>query len=201
MSKLKNIEAVRKMLDGTHAFQTKKTFSFNEKNIKQKHNVGERWYELDSEGKPKFIWEQKEGHRFKLPLSHYTLNPDEDLNLEDDYSKCRHSECKTKRKTKLDKRFSRLRQMCAQCNFEVEDLLKAQGKFKEYEKEILKNNAKSILRDLDQKVEEVSKYLENGYEEVIDADGRIKKIPGNKEAAAQFRKDVQEYKNFVMDNI
>ena len=55
-NKLRNIEAIRKMLDGTHRMQTKKSFGYEKQNVTR--NVGDVW--TDENGTE---WEQKEGYK------------------------------------------------------------------------------------------------------------------------------------------
>ena len=60
MSKLKNIKAVKEMLDGKHKTQTKKTISFTDK-VFVKREVGETW--TDDKGQK---WEQRKGYKVKV---------------------------------------------------------------------------------------------------------------------------------------
>ena len=60
-TKLRNIDAIKKMLDGTHRTQTKQTVGFADaKAVSEKHAVGDVW--TDSDG---VEWEQREGFKIK----------------------------------------------------------------------------------------------------------------------------------------
>ena len=68
-NKLQNIKAIQKMLDGTHAFQTKKTIGFSDAKQKAEKNkarkVGDIWEEKI--GTTIYLIEQREGFRVKKP--------------------------------------------------------------------------------------------------------------------------------------
>ena len=59
-NKLKNVKAVKEMLDGKHKTQTKKTVSFADKVI-ERREVGETW--TDDKGQK---WEQRNGYKVKV---------------------------------------------------------------------------------------------------------------------------------------
>ena len=60
MAKLKNIKAVQEMLGGEHKTQTKKTVSFDKKEVVRRE-VGDTW--TDDKGQK---WEQRNGYKVKV---------------------------------------------------------------------------------------------------------------------------------------
>ena len=75
--KLQNIKAVKKMLEGTHAFQTKKTHGFSDAkktaDKNQKREVGDIWDE-EING-TLYTIEQKKGFRIKKPKNFDEIIP------------------------------------------------------------------------------------------------------------------------------
>ena len=58
-NKLRNVQAVKEMLQGTHKFQTKTTISFHDLDKKTvERAVGDIWFDDDGNE-----WEQKKGYK------------------------------------------------------------------------------------------------------------------------------------------
>ena len=92
--KLQNIKAIQKMLDGTHAFQTKKSIGFTDAkqkaNKNKKREIGEIWEEKI--GNVVYTIEQRNGFRVKKPKNSVAEEVRKYLNT---YPNCRESCCKT----------------------------------------------------------------------------------------------------------
>lgn len=167
MSKLRNTEAVKQLLQGEHKSQRKTLISIPKQKQIIKRNVGDKWEEVDPLGN-KTYWEQCEGYRRKYKLD----IKKEELDNSNCYEDCEKRE--TKNYTKYDKKFLALRKMCFDCLIKYEAELKRTGKFEEYAKNIMKENAKSFFKDASEEVE----YIKSSYQDmnlVTGADGRTEK--------------------------
>lgn len=163
MSKLKNVKAVREMLEGKHKTQTKKTVSFEKKEF-VKREIGDVW--TDEAGQE---WKQKKGYKVKLGKLH----------------KHRHEmkkfpNCKDGCESYLDPCQADLKMnayhgMCLNCVVEMEHKLKIEGKYEEYEKKKMLANAEAWLK----KAEFEKDILKNSIEaQFINEDGSIEKWGG-----------------------
>jgi ribosomal protein L37AE/L43A len=63
-------------------------------------------------------------------------------------------ECKKTMKKKLDNKFWRIAGHCFDCQVEMENKLRVEGKWKEYEKSKIFENKKAYLKDLKQSIDE-----------------------------------------------
>lgn len=151
ISKLRNIDAVKKMLDGTHKSQTKKTFGFDvvlEKTTKRV--VGDVW--TDENG---VEWEQRSGFRIKkgkldeirssLELQMPTHCP----------------ECKQAMTKRLDKKFWKLEKRCFDCQISFEHNLRIEGKYEEYERSKILANAEAWLAQAEQEAKVIIDMFRN----------------------------------------
>ena len=163
MSKLKNVKAVKEMLEGKHKTQTKKTVSFEKKEF-VKREVGEIWTDEDGQE-----WTQKKGYKVKLGKLH----------------KHRHEmkqfpNCKDGCESYLDPGQADLKMkayhgMCLNCVVEMEHKLKMEGKYEEYEKKKMLANAEAWLK----KAEFEKDILKGSIEaQFINEDGSIEKWGG-----------------------
>jgi hypothetical protein len=154
-SKLRNIEALNKMLDGSHRTQTRKTYSADLTPKPQIiRNVGDVWEEVHPITGIVTVWEQKQGFRVKKSAGSDSINAHRDLmhfpNCEED--------CEKKRIGDFghgDKIMNRKTGRCIDCQAKFEGALKYAGKFNEYAKEKMKSNAESFFKDADVEVEKI----------------------------------------------
>jgi hypothetical protein len=202
MSKLKNVEAIQKMLDGTHRMQTRTTTGFSdtaktaEKN--QTHEVGDIWEEKNSEGRIIAIWEQKKGYRQKTSPNHDVFT--EIKQYLNSYPNCYHEECKTKSKNRLDEKFKLTHGMCADCVFEFETKLKISGKWKDYEKERLLMNANAFFKNADTEMDQVYAYVSSDSS-YANSDGTTEGWMGSKEAADKMIEEYKQLKDYVLEEL
>ena len=200
--KLKNILAIRQMLDGSHKSQTRKVFGgWDKKADSTIREVGDIWIEYDSNNDPICEWEQCKGYRIKRP---YNMGKEFEENLIKSYSKCYQEKCKTSIKTRIDEKFNKISGMCEDCHLKVEDNLKAQGKFKEYERNKMLANAFDYFKDADVEFQKFLDYLkenptyvnDNGTtEQWVRDGGNIDNIIEN------YINEYREYKDIVFKNL
>ena len=169
--KLQNIKAVKQMLDGTHKFQTKKTIGFSDAKQKakknEKRNVGDIWDE-EING-IMYTIEQKNGFRVKKPKNSILSEVREYLNS---YPNCQKDCCKTSY-NHLDKKMQKIHGMCYDCVIQMEHELKKQGKYEEYERKKITENALAWLKRAEQDVEHLKQVYTEDYTTVAGADGQL----------------------------
>ena len=160
MSKLKNIKAVKEMLDGKHKTQTKKTISFTDK-VFVKREVGETW--TDDIGQK---WEQRKGYKVKVgKLSKLRTELREFPNCNKESGSCTCTEPGT-----ADLKMKAIHGMCLNCVVEMEHKLKLEGKYEEYEKKKLLANAEAWLKQAEIEKEVLKSTLKASF---INEDGSI----------------------------
>ena len=169
--KLQNIKAVKQMLDGTHKFQTKKTIGFSDAKQKakknEKRNIGDVWDE-EING-IMYTIEQKNGFRVKKPKNSVMSEVREYLNS---YPNCQKECCKTSY-NHLDKKMQKIHGMCYDCVIDMEHNLKKQGKYEEYERKKITENALAWLKRAEQDVEHLKQVYTEDYTTVAGADGQL----------------------------
>lgn len=170
MAKLENVKAVQQLLDGTHKFQTNKSFGYNSTKSNQRREVGEIWTELDSKTGIEYTWEQKQGFRVRhgnLDSVRQVLN---EMKMP---SHC--PQCKNEMKKRLDNKMWNVHKMCFDCVVDMEAKLRYEGKFEEYAKNIMYRNASDWFKDADREVEVIKEELNKQHIEYVNADGTLEK--------------------------
>lgn len=162
MSKLKNIEALNKMLRGEHRTQTRKTFGFSgAKNTNITRNVGDVWSEEVGEGNVVW-WEQKDGYRVKR---RYAPDVEEQMvklrQYLNSFPNCQKEKCTCLQPTHLDVKFRKIMGMCHDCTVTMETRMKMRGEFDQYAIEKMKQNAISFFRQADAEVEIIKSSLQS----------------------------------------
>ena len=111
-------------------------------------------------------------------------------------------ECGSLMKKRIDAKMYKIHQKCSDCVIEMEHKLKMEGKYKEYERNIIATNAESYLDDLEtyllEAINESNTQYVSERGEVERWKGGVDKekfIPEMKENFKGFRKQVEEYKN------
>ena len=151
--KLQNIKAVKQMIDGTHKFQTKKSIGFSDADEtakkNEKHHVGEVWEETDTNGVT-YVIEQKDGFRIKKPKTSEVLQTiREELRT---YPNCRKETCSCITQHPLNEKMRKIHGMCFDCVIEMEHELKKSGKYEDYERNKIRENALAWLADAERDV-------------------------------------------------
>ncbi len=192
--KLQNIKAVKQMLDGTHSFQTKKTHGFSDAKQKAEKNkrrdIGETWEEKI--GNTVYIIEQQDGFRVKKPKNSVSKEIRDYLNS---YPNCKKDCCKTTFGP-TDEKMRIIHGMCLDCVIDMEHELKKQGKYEEYEREKMTENAKAWLRKAEQDVNMLKEAYTQTSSTVMNADGQVEHWSA-KMTSEEFEEKIQnEFSKF-----
>lgn len=164
MSKLNNVKAVKEMIAGTHRTQTKNTVSFGESKEFIKREVGDQW--TDDEGN---IWEQKKGYKVKLgKLSELR----KELTT---FPKCQKEVCTCTNPTRNDLKMKAIHGMCLDCVVDMENNLKIEGKYGEYERQKMLDNGKAWLKQAELEKEALKVALKARF---INEDGSFEDWDG-----------------------
>ena len=200
--KLQNIKAVKQMLDGTHKFQTKKTIGFSDAKQKakknEKRNVGDVWDE-EING-IMYTIEQKNGFRVKKPKNSVMSEVREYLNS---YPNCQKECCKTSY-NHLDKKMQKIHGMCYDCVIDMEHNLKKQGKYEEYERKKITENALAWLKRAEQDVEHLKQVYTEDYTTVAGADGQLETWKAKmtpEEFENKVEKEFEKFKIKFLENL
>ena len=139
MVKIDSIEDVKKLLNNQHESQNQIQVGYGgETTDKPIRKVGDKW--TDSDGNE---WEQKEGYSMKLgkewqqELHHY-LNS---------FSKCPKETCTCTMPKRMDEKMRMIHGMCFDCVIDMEHKIRLEGKWDEYEREKMKENALAWLAE------------------------------------------------------
>jgi len=163
MAKLKNIKAVQEMLGGEHKTQTKKTVSFDKKEVVRRE-VGDTW--TDDKGQK---WEQRNGYKVKVgKLSE----------LREELKK--FPNCKDGCESYLDPgqadlKMKAIHGMCLNCVVSMEHELQLKGEYEEYERKKLLSNAEAWLKQAEVEKEILKKTLKASF---VNEDGSIEEWGG-----------------------
>ena len=111
-------------------------------------------------------------------------------------------ECGSLMKKRIDAKMYKIHQKCSDCVIEMEHKLKMEGKYKEYERNIIATNAESYLDDLEtyllEAINESNTQYVSERGEVERWKGGVDKekfIPEMEENFKGFRKQVKDYKD------
>jgi len=137
--KISSIQDVKSILAGTHEEQNKLQFGYvPSEEPKVTRIVGEKWFDVDGNE-----WEQKEGYSVKLGKQwqqelHSYLNT---------FTNCRREVCTCTIPKRLDEKMKAIHGMCFDCVVEMEHKIKLEKKWGEYEKEKIRQNSLSWLKE------------------------------------------------------
>ena len=171
-SKLQNVKAVKELLAGTHKTQTNKTFGFTGKSSK-KREIGEVWIETNSNG-TKVQWEQKNGFRVKKAANSILDEINKIVNMPTECPKCNSKMYNDEER--LNKKFWKTHKTCFDCVITMETQLRAEGKYKEYEREKMYENAKSFFASADKEVSIIKNAVKDKLEFVQNAQGDVEEF-------------------------
>jgi len=115
--------------------------------------------------------------------------------------------CNNIMKKQHDPKMYKIHKMCFDCVIDMEAKLKNEGKFEEYERNIIAQNAESYIKDLEQYLLEAINTSNNQY---VSEKGEVERWKGglNKEKfikhietdIAEFKEKIQNYKNNIQDD-
>jgi len=183
--KLKNIKAVSEMLEGKHKTQTKKTVSFDKKEVVRRE-VGELW--TDTKGQE---WEQRKGYKVKVGK---LAKLREELK---GFPNCRKDVCTCIDAGQADLKMKAYHGMCLDCVTDMEHDLKLKGEYEEYERTKLLNNAESWLKEAEIEKEVLKTTIKASF---INEDGSTEEWDGLSEEKVmkQIEEGFEKFKeNFI----
>jgi hypothetical protein len=199
-NKLQNIKAIQQMLEGNHKFQSKKTIGFSDAKDaarkSERHEIGDIWEETDPAGN---IWviEQKDGYRVRK-----TKNAEVFQEIRDSlrsFPNCRKETCTCLAPKPLDETMRKANGMCFDCTIEMEHDLKKQGKFEEYEKNRIRENALAWLRNAEQDVEMLKQTYTQATDFILNSEGE-KETYAARMTSEEFKEKVEaEFAKFKED--
>lgn len=192
------------MIDGNHRTQTRKTISMADtpdpKRDWSDHEIGETWEEKDENGDVVKIIT-------RIGISTYSCkDPIMEANSIENtrFKNCLHEPCNCRFSPKpIDLKMDKKVGMCLDCVTEHETSLKIQGKFKEYEKMKMLNNALSFFNDADIEIQTIAKTITDGVN-YVDSDGGTEKWTANNEneeaIASSILDEYNKYKKDILDS-
>ena len=186
-TKLRNIDAIKKMLDGTHKTQTSNKVGFSD--VKQSDNikaVGDVW--TDEKG---VEWEQRNGFRIQKGK----LDELRELIAKETQMPSHCPECNQPMTKRLDKKFWKLDKRCFDCQVDFEHNLRIEGKYKEYESERMRKNAEAWLEEAEKEATQIIEAFRNPLS-FVNSDGTIEEWAGGMSAEEMADKIEEEFKQF-----
>lgn len=172
MSKLKNLAAIRKMIDGSHKSQTRKTFGFDAPSTQIDRKIGDVWTETDPKTGIIWRWTQRDGYKIKERdnLTDAAKDIKKYLKI---FPNCPKETCTCTNPNRIDEIFKKKNGMCEDCTIVYETQLKITVKFNDYANKKMLTNAESFFEISDKEVEELKNSLKNPMQYVQNADGSI----------------------------
>jgi len=169
-NKLQNIKAVKEMIAGTHKFQTNKTYGPGGGKRYEWHEVGDKWEETEADGTT-WIVEQHQGFRTKK--SKHAEVFQEVRDFLQSFPNCPKETCTCDPNYHLNKKMRTIHGMGLDCVIDMEHKLKVEGKFDEYARTRIENNAREWLQRAEQDVEMLRKAYTEASKVVINGEGEI----------------------------
>lgn len=191
--KIDGLKDIKKLLDGSHDSQTKIQLGYEgeKPKISPAREVGEKWF--DEQGNE---WEQKNGYSVKLGKQ-WQQELHEYLNT---FPNCQKETCTCTMPKRLDEKMRRIHGMCLDCVVSMEHKLRIEGKWEEYEKTKLKENAMAWLNeaesDKNRIVDELTRleFTKNEFGDIEKWDTRLNK----EELLSRIESEFDEFrKNFI----
>jgi hypothetical protein len=191
MVKIDSIDDVKKLLNNQHESQNNIQVGYNGEIVDTPiRKVGDRW--TDSDGNE---WEQKEGYSMKLGKEwqqelHSYLNS---------FPKCPKETCTCTMPKQMDQKMKSVHGMCFDCVVEMEHKIRLEGRWDEYERQKVKENALAWLaeaeRDKNAIAEELSKV------EFANSFGDVEKWNTGTTKEELLKKIEEEFQKFKEDFI
>lgn len=190
--KIDNLNDVKKLLAGEHDSQNKVTVGYDgekkEETITRK--IGDRWFDEDGNE-----WEQKNGYKVKLGKE-WQQELHDYLNT---FPNCRKENCTCMFPKKIDEKMRRIHGMCFDCVVEMEHKIRLEGKWDEYEKRKVKENALAWLKEAEKDKDAIANELSRLEFTNDFGDNEKWKTPFNKEEMLEkIENEFAEFrKNFI----
>lgn len=190
--KIDSIEDVKKLIAGQHDSQNKIAVGYTGDNVEDNktRKVGDKWFDADGNE-----WEQKKGYKMKLGKEwqqelHTYLTT---------FQNCPKDTCTCFLPKKLDEKMRSIHGMCFDCVVDMEHKIRLDGKWDEYEKRKLKENALAWLKEAEKDKDAVASELSRMEFSNDFGDNEKWKTPLNKEELLEkIEKEFAEFrKNFI----
>jgi hypothetical protein len=186
--KIESLDDVKKLLAGEHDSQNKVTVGYTEEdkesNVSRK--IGDKWF--DSDGNE---WEQRNGYTIKLGKV-WQQELHEYLNS---FPNCPKETCTCGIPKKLDQKMKRIHGMCFDCVIDMEHKIRLEGKWDEYEKIKVKQNALAWLKEAEKDKDMIASELSRMEFTNDFGDNEKWKTPLNKEEL--LKKIENEFEEFT----
>lgn len=195
MSKLKNIEAVKKLLVGEHKSQKRTTIGYRKVEDSQIRKVGDIWEEVSPMGDV-IEWEQRDGYKVKRAKGVREIL--KKLDEIQKFPNCLDT-CEGKIFGQADIKLGKKTGRCLECTIKYEAELKLNGKFDSYVQDKKKENAISFLKEAAKEVEVLLRSFDSmGYS---NADGSIEKwsIENKESFLEKIKSDFNDLRNEIME--
>jgi hypothetical protein len=191
MVKIDSIDDVKQLLKGEHVSQTSiQTGYTGEPEEKITRQIGDRWKDEDGNE-----WEQKEGYKIKLGKDWQQ----ELHNYLHTFQNCPKEVCTCTIPKNVDEKMKAIHGMCLDCVTEMEHKIRIEGKWDEYERGKMKQNAMAWLaeaeRDKNLIAEELSKT------QFVNSFGDVEKWDTGKTKEELLQKIEDEFQKFREDFI
>ena len=196
-SKLQNVKAIKEMLAGKHKTQTRKSFGFTT-SAEPTRKVGDEWIETNANG-TKIKVKQKEGFRVKEPVNSIRDQINEILRMPDKCPECNKEMIGDEKR--LNEKFWKTHKTCFDCVVVLETRLRAEGKFEEYERKKMYENAKSFFKTADSEVEIIKEALTGKLEFIQDKDGNREEFDQSDYKQKYLEYIDEQYKRFKKETL
>ena len=190
--KIDGLNDVKKLIAGQHDSQNKISVGYNEDNIDENinRNIGDKWFDEDGNE-----WEQKNGYKIKLgkewqqELHEYLTS----------FPNCPKESCTCTFPKKIDEKMKKVNGMCFDCVVQMEHKIRIEGKWDQYEKRKVKENAMAWLNEAESDKNAIANELSRLEFTNDFGDNEKWKTPFNKEEMLQkIEKEFDEFrKNFI----
>jgi hypothetical protein len=161
--KLQNIRAINQMLSGTHKSQNKTTVGYQSK--EEDRNIGDKW--IDNNG---IQWEQKDGYKVSSAKAlEAVMAAIKALKMPSTCPKC-NNEMKN---NQYNKKMWSVHKMCFDCVIDMEHEHRINGTYEQYEKDLMRKNIESWLRDAKAEMGAIKELLTKA--EFVNSDGTVEK--------------------------
>lgn len=190
--KIDSLQDVKKLLAGEHDSQQKVQvgYTVTNKEDTEIRQVGDKWFDADGNE-----WEQKNGYKVKLGKV-WQQELHEYLNT---FTNCPKETCTCGMPKRLDEKMRRIHGMCFDCVIDMEHKIRLEGKWDDYEKRKVKDNAIAWLaeaeRDKNLIADELSRLeFSNDFGDIEKWKTSINK----EELLEKIEKEFEEFKkNFI----
>jgi hypothetical protein len=190
--KIESLNDVKKLLAGEHESQNKISVGYTEgkKDEQISRKIGDKWFDADGNE-----WEQRKGYKIKLGKE-WQQELHEYLNS---FPNCQKENCTCTMPKRLDQKMKAIHGMCFDCVIDMEHKIRLEGKWDEYEKTKVKQNALAWLKEAEKDKDLIASELSRLEFTNDFGDNEKWKTPLNKEELLEkIEKEFADFrKNFI----